>query len=274
MANAPRDENNIPSLLLDSSTNPGTVVPAKGNESTGAVLVEVGGGLPPSSFANPTAMVGLTPVNGVATTALRSDAAPPLDQAIAPTWTGTHIWSGAQGEVMRIEPGIIQIGRPSANGPAIEWAGNNSPWEFQTIQGPPGAPVVSTGNATTPGWGPILAGGSYTPTVTPDTNVTSATADGDFLYIQMGPTIAVVGAVNVTATAAGPALVHFSLPVAPPTFTDTVKLSGSGAATNGTEITSTYIRSLDGGTVGVIDWIAPNTQAHTMRFTAMYTTTP
>lgn len=47
------------------------------------------------SFANPSALVGLSTVNGAATTAMRSDAAPPLSQAIAPTWTQDHFWSGA-----------------------------------------------------------------------------------------------------------------------------------------------------------------------------------
>lgn len=49
-----------------------------------------GGG---TTFANPTASVGLTAVNGSATTAMRSDAAPALDQSIAPTWTGAHAFS-------------------------------------------------------------------------------------------------------------------------------------------------------------------------------------
>lgn len=40
--------------------------------------------------ANPTAKVGLVAVNGVAVTWMRSDAAPPIDQAIVPTWTGLH----------------------------------------------------------------------------------------------------------------------------------------------------------------------------------------
>lgn len=43
--------------------------------------------------ANPTGTVGLSAVNGVATTYLRSDGAPPLSQAIAPTWTGKHIFA-------------------------------------------------------------------------------------------------------------------------------------------------------------------------------------
>ena len=48
------------------------------------------GGL--TGFANPSATIGLTVVNGAATTAMRSDGAPPLSQAIAPTWTNDHIW--------------------------------------------------------------------------------------------------------------------------------------------------------------------------------------
>lgn len=43
--------------------------------------------------ANPTGTVGLSTVNGSASTYMRSDAAPPLSQAIAPTWSGAHTWS-------------------------------------------------------------------------------------------------------------------------------------------------------------------------------------
>jgi hypothetical protein len=45
------------------------------------------------SGANPTASVGLSAVNGVATTFLRSDGAPALDVTIAPTWTGIHTFT-------------------------------------------------------------------------------------------------------------------------------------------------------------------------------------
>src|SRR5687768_15103047 len=43
--------------------------------------------------ANPTASVGLAAVNGVAVTYMRSDAAPPLSQAIVPTWSGLHTFA-------------------------------------------------------------------------------------------------------------------------------------------------------------------------------------
>lgn len=45
--------------------------------------------------ANPTGTIGLTAVNGSANTYIRSDAAPALSQAIAPTWTAQHIFSGS-----------------------------------------------------------------------------------------------------------------------------------------------------------------------------------
>lgn len=46
-----------------------------------------------TGFANPTGLINLTPTNGVATTAMRSDAAPALDPAINPTWSGTHTFN-------------------------------------------------------------------------------------------------------------------------------------------------------------------------------------
>lgn len=47
------------------------------------------------SLANPNCTIGLTTVNGVATTAPRSDGSCLLSQAIAPTWSDTHIYSKA-----------------------------------------------------------------------------------------------------------------------------------------------------------------------------------
>lgn len=43
-------------------------------------------------FANPSASIGLSAINGSDTNAMRADAAPALSQAIVPTWTGTHIF--------------------------------------------------------------------------------------------------------------------------------------------------------------------------------------
>jgi len=46
-----------------------------------------------SGVANPTATIGLTAINGSAATSIRSDGAPALSQAIAPTWTGIHTFA-------------------------------------------------------------------------------------------------------------------------------------------------------------------------------------
>jgi hypothetical protein len=45
------------------------------------------------TLANPTGTIGLTAVNGVLTTGLRSDGAPALSQAIVPTWSGIHTFT-------------------------------------------------------------------------------------------------------------------------------------------------------------------------------------
>ena len=50
----------------------------------------------PTLGANPSAVVGLTAVNGSASTYLRSDASPALDQTIAPTWSGMHTFSAQE----------------------------------------------------------------------------------------------------------------------------------------------------------------------------------
>lgn len=66
----------------------------RGNATSYVDSVILAGDLP-ANGANPSASVGLAAVNGSATTWMRSDGAPALSQAIAPTWTATHIWSAA-----------------------------------------------------------------------------------------------------------------------------------------------------------------------------------
>lgn len=85
--------NNVERLRLDS----GGVKIAAASALFGAYTLTMTGNSSLSgtntgdqSGANPTASVGLTAVNGVAATFMRSDAAPPIDQGIVPTWTGIH----------------------------------------------------------------------------------------------------------------------------------------------------------------------------------------
>ncbi|MDE2104024.1 MAG: hypothetical protein KGL39_42700, partial [Patescibacteria group bacterium] len=62
------------------------------------------------SGANPTALVGLTAVNGVATTFLRSDGAPALDVSIAPTWTGAHNFAATAGVPLTVTSTAAGVG--------------------------------------------------------------------------------------------------------------------------------------------------------------------
>lgn len=50
------------------------------------------------TFANPTSKSGMTAQNGSAVTYMRSDAAPAIDPAITPTWTGKHIFQWSSGQ--------------------------------------------------------------------------------------------------------------------------------------------------------------------------------
>jgi hypothetical protein len=113
--------------------------------------------------ANPTGSVGLTAVNGVATTWMRSDAAPALNQAIAPTWTNPHIFTPAAGTA-------ISATAPSAAVPVFNFIGlDNSNIGFFRAGGTNGGNVVfyDTGASAARGYigfgpGGILPGGAIT----------------------------------------------------------------------------------------------------------------
>jgi hypothetical protein len=69
-----------------------------------------------ATSANPTATIGLSAVNGTSTNFMTSDSAPPLSQAIAPTWTGLHIFNGVGGTPIVTNPAANQVGITIAGG--------------------------------------------------------------------------------------------------------------------------------------------------------------
>jgi len=79
--------------------NGGTVYICHTGTATWASVSGGGGG---GTGADPTATIGLTATNGVATTFMRSDAAPAINQAIVPTWTGQHTF--AAGTITTSQP--------------------------------------------------------------------------------------------------------------------------------------------------------------------------
>lgn len=75
--------------------------------------------------ANPTGTIGLAAVNGSATTFLRSDGAPALSQAIAPTWTAKHIF----GLAFSTQPSVsLSSSLPMLELDESDGAANNQKW--------------------------------------------------------------------------------------------------------------------------------------------------
>ena len=70
--------------------------------------------------ANPTAKVELAAVNGSAATFMRSDASPPIDQGITPTWTGVHLFSGGI-------KGLLTLAAPASGTTLIVDGADTSP---------------------------------------------------------------------------------------------------------------------------------------------------
>lgn len=100
----------------------------------------VAGDLPGSfaGFANPTGTIGLTAVNGSAATAMRSDGAPALSQAIAPTWTALHTWNSGTTAGNLILLDMAQPGSAGTRdshwlqlrGTSFDTGGHNADWRF------------------------------------------------------------------------------------------------------------------------------------------------
>ena len=97
-------------------------------------------------LGNPTASIGLAAINGVSTTGMRADAAPALSQAIAPTWTAQHVFTGSGGSgairLSSANPGLVltetdagvdtQSWRLRANGNALTLAAANDTFTAQS----------------------------------------------------------------------------------------------------------------------------------------------
>lgn len=88
-----RNDEDVIGYGLENTATPGTYTNATVTMDSDHRITVLANGTAPPTGANPSASIGLTAVNGVATTFMRSDAAPALSVGIVPTWTGVHTYS-------------------------------------------------------------------------------------------------------------------------------------------------------------------------------------
>lgn len=188
------------------------------------------------ALANPSGLIGMSAVNGTATTATRSDGTHAIDPAIAPTWTALHTFTRSSSPVIRLNQNaaslpavsagtLIQIG--AADGVSasftVESFANQPVFKFRrtnTTAASPSNLVLSDiiGNLAYLGWGTTqyntgvqvqgiatetwsdtAAGSKFRVTVTPNTTLTARAAfqiDQDGTISAWGPTAAAL--VDVT----------------------------------------------------------------------------
>lgn len=130
----------------------------KNTTGTGVVSIATAGTDYVASVANPgSQLLGLTAINGVAITAMRSDGAPALSQAIVPTWTGSHTFNQNPGANINSTGALLTNTAAASAGnaqysPSLKfigqgWSSTNSasrPVDFMVAN----EPVDGTGNPT------------------------------------------------------------------------------------------------------------------------------
>jgi hypothetical protein len=204
------------------------------NGSAAAPTWQAAGG---GSGANPTASVGLAAVNGVAATFMRSDGAPALSQAIAPTWSGQHIWSlslrGPNGSAATPAFNFsndTDCGMYRVTTNEIAWATAGTQRLVLTSDGRfYGTALHNNAGAVTGTANQYLASGTYTPTLTDGTNVAGSSAFSTH-WMRVGNVVTVAGQVQIDPTAAGNTVLNMSLPIASD-LTTSSELGGTAADT-------------------------------------------
>ncbi|MCV9940910.1 hypothetical protein OIU35_31555 [Boseaceae bacterium BT-24-1] len=87
------------SYVAETADSIGAIPDAEKGAANGVATLDGSSKVPvaqiPALGGNPSASAGLAAVNGVATTYMRSDGAPAISQAIAPTWSGVHQFTQA-----------------------------------------------------------------------------------------------------------------------------------------------------------------------------------
>lgn len=153
----------------------------QGGISKNTTAAALAASFPSLSLANPTASIGLVPINGSASTAMRSDAAPAINLAIIPTWSGLHTFgAGLVGAVNGVNvtgtpsAGYIPVATGSAAASWINFLGTANSWTaLQTFTG---IAINPTAASTNQGFNIAQSG--------PTSGTTSATINYNNIFVN------------------------------------------------------------------------------------------
>ena len=145
-----------------------------------------------TSFLPPSALVGLSVVNGTSSSAIRSDSSPALSQAITPTWTGMHIFRGSPSIVTS---GNIGVGSLTP-GEALDINGTARMIGFTLTSGASNGYILVSNNIGVGTWQSLSTEGVTTVTASsplassggsaPNISVSSSTGSGA-IVLQSSP---------------------------------------------------------------------------------------
>jgi hypothetical protein len=113
--------------------------------------------------ADPTALIGMAAINGVATTYMRSDAAPAINPAIAPTWTASHTFSAGATVSTPSGTGVtFLVNKITGTGTvfAVQAAGANK-FTVDSLGGITAVTAIISSNKVTIGSGTLQASNLY-----------------------------------------------------------------------------------------------------------------
>lgn len=224
------------------------------------------------SGADPSASVGLSATNGVATTYMRSDAAPALSQSISPTWSGTHtfsnpIWIAGQLNFNTGISGFMEIVNRSGGDLGVKiyhGASGASPITSfgatgsQYMQGATGGDMgAGTINATALYVNGVSVGASSSDTTTATLTLTNASCTGTNVsvrFVRAGDMVTARIPMLACATFNGTDQVITGTLTFPSGFAPTVAQQFAGVIYTGNNLPATITMS----TSGTFQWIQSN----------------
>lgn len=183
---------------IDSLANDSTMMVVADTLGRLSVLPIPGGGSG-GTPANPAASIGLSVVNGSASTYMRSDAAPPLSQAIRPTWTDKHVHSDTVSFGSVVQTPLTATRLMTVNA-ASEWAVNAALTNQGMLYATGAGGIASTSAA---GNGQILIGSTGNApalgTITGTANQISVAQGAGTLGLSLPNTVILPDSLNVAS---------------------------------------------------------------------------